>query len=660
MTKMRRSTLAIVAGALAAGLMPDPVIQPSSWASENVVVPDGPFAGERWSQDEAPYAAEILDSLALHEPCNRVTVRKSAQTGLTLVGLAWLGYIASVAPADALVVQPTQDAHQRFNREKLQRLIDSSPAVKAKISPIASRSGEGSTSAHKRFPGGGITLGIASSAAALRSATVRYVMADEVDEYPADVDNQGDPMEMLAARQISFGRDGRWKRLEISTPTLSRLSRIDAAYDEGDGRQWVCPCPHCGGDQVLKPEQVRGAEQAPFNAFIVCEVNGCVITEADRWLMVGQGRWLAQRPWVERHRSYHVDALMSRLVTLDQFWAQEVASRENPQKRKAFLNLWCGQVYEGEGEAPAWQDLQRRAQEIDSHAVGEIPAWVLFTTAGVDVQNDRLEASLWGWGVGRTSALVEHRVFMGDSSAPDVWAELTAWWAEAKETRDGRNLNLAVTAVDSGFRPAMVHDWCRSKPGAIAVKGASTTTRTDWALSNPKTIHYTPRGKPSRRAGANRLVGTWRMKSEIYSALEMEGPRPDGNFPPGFAFLPTGAPDDLFQQIVSEQLVRIERKDGRVDYAWRPLPQTRNEVLDCAVYARAAAYHLGMEQWTTQQWQDMAARAGAEAAAAANAQLDLLQAVHRPPAEEQTTTKTDKAKAGGKLAARLKRYNQGS
>lgn len=626
----RPSTLAIVAAALAAGLMPDPVVQPSAWASENVVVPDGPYAGERWSPEEAPYAVEILDSLAPHEPCTRVTVRKSAQTGLTLVGLAWLGYIATVAPADALVVQPTLDAHQRFNREKLQRLIDSSPAVRAKIAPIASRSGEGSTSAHKRFPGGGITLGIASSAAALRSATVRYVMADEVDEYPADVDNQGDPMEMLAARQIAFGRDGRWKRLEISTPTLARLSRIDAAYEAGDQRRWVCPCPHCGEEQALEPEQVRGNETPPYEAHLICSANGCVITEDERWQMVGAGRWVPQRPEEGRHRSYHVDALMSRLVTLDQFWTNDLASQDNPQRRKAFLNLWCGRAYEGEGEAPAWQDLQRRAQEIASHAVGESPAWVLFLTAGVDVQADRLEASLWGWGVGRTSALIEHQVLMGDTAAPEVWAELTAWWAEQRETRDGRMLGLSTIAVDSGYRPAMTYDWCRGKPGAIAVKGASTATPTDWALSAPKTIHYTPRGKPRKAAGVNRLVGTWRLKAEIYAALEMEGPRPDGNFPPGFAFLPTGVPEEIFQQLVSEQLVRIERRDGRVSYAWRPLPQTRNEVLDCAVYARAAAYHHGMGQWTLRQWQDLAARAGAAAAEAQTVQLDLLEAAARP------------------------------
>jgi|GEM_PF-3494422 len=45
----RKSTLAIIAGVLAMGLAPDPVIEPAAWAAENLVVADGPQAGHRWS-----------------------------------------------------------------------------------------------------------------------------------------------------------------------------------------------------------------------------------------------------------------------------------------------------------------------------------------------------------------------------------------------------------------------------------------------------------------------------------------------------------------------------------------------------------------------------------------------------------------------------------
>jgi hypothetical protein len=98
--KSRLKPWQIVAGgaylAMAAMVAPDPIISPTAWAAENIIVPDGPYAGQRWSAPLTPYISEPLDCLASHDPSNVVSVRKCAQSGFTGLGIAWLAERALV------------------------------------------------------------------------------------------------------------------------------------------------------------------------------------------------------------------------------------------------------------------------------------------------------------------------------------------------------------------------------------------------------------------------------------------------------------------------------------------------------------------------------------------------------------------------------------
>jgi phage terminase large subunit GpA-like protein len=62
-----------------------------------------------------------------------------------------------------------------------------------------------------------------------------------------------------------------------------------------------------------------------------------------------------------------------------------------------------------------------------------MPAGGLLLTAGADVQKDRIEVSVWAFGRGKESWLVEHRVLMGDTARDEVW--------KAARPADGRDLD---------------------------------------------------------------------------------------------------------------------------------------------------------------------------------------------------------------------------
>lgn len=75
----------------------------------------------------------------------------------------------------------------------------------------------------------------------------------------------------------------------------------------------------------------------------------------------------------------------------------------------------------------------------------------LLLTAGVDVQKDRLEISVWAWGREKESWLVEHRVLDGDTARPEVWKKLDTMLAESWPHESGYDLPVRRVAVDSGF-----------------------------------------------------------------------------------------------------------------------------------------------------------------------------------------------------------------
>ena len=115
---------------------------------------------------------------------------------------------------------------------------------------------------NKAFPGGSIALAIASSAADLRSKTVRVLLRDEIDQYPDDLDGQGSPLEISDGRLMAFLNQGDWKKVDVSTPTVKGASKIERRF-HADQRRWRVPCPGCGSEFTFEFSGLRYSETFP-------------------------------------------------------------------------------------------------------------------------------------------------------------------------------------------------------------------------------------------------------------------------------------------------------------------------------------------------------------------------------------------------------------
>lgn len=627
MSKPRhRSALALVAATLAGIFQPPAVIAPSAWAKANLVIADGPRAGSHWDPALTPQLVPILDALQPGAAWNKVVHRKSAQVGATSIGIAWLAYIIANAPARGMVIFPTTTSVHDYAREKLTPTIAASPELRRRVREQTSRSARGSTALTKVFSGGSITLTGANSAADLRSKTVKYQHRDEVDEWPLDLDGQGDPMAMADARFIAFHASGDYMAFESSTPTIKGRSRIDAGFEAGTQNYWHVPCPQCGTEQRLvfggadTAHGLKFNQEPPYKAHYVC-LNGCVIEHHHKAAMVRAGRFVPANEAKGLHPSFHTDALSSLLTTWDKVAEAFVAAKDDPTKLKAFVNLWLGESWEERGEAPEWKRLYDRRE---TYPTGVLPVGVLVLTLAMDVQKNGLFYEVVGWGADKQSWSIAAGFLEGDTADPEaeVWRQATALWEQRYPDAYGNHWRADLTGVDAGYNSQAVYAWVRGKPQVMALKG-----QPGWmlpAIGTPTKVDVSFGGKKVVRGMHLWPVGTWPLKGEFYANLRKDAPQDGAEiFAPGYVHLGPHNDERYCRQIVAESL-RAREWRGRTTQEW--VAHGENHFHDCRIYNAALFAHLGGDRMTADQWKDLAQRRGVKP----EAQKELFQVASLP------------------------------
>src|SRR5512146_1690604 len=235
-------TESILRAAAAAGARPDSLLTISQWADKYRMLSQRASSEPgQWRTDRTPYLREIMDALSASSPIERVVFMAGSQLGKTECGNNWIGYVIHQAPGPMMAVQPTVEMAKRNSKQRIDPLIEESEVLRTLVSDPRSRD-SGNTVLSKEFPGGLLVMTGANSAVGLRSMAARYLFLDEVDAYPGDVEGEGDPINLAMARTRTFARR---KVFMCSTPKITGMSRIEAAYEDSDKRKYFVPCPLC-------------------------------------------------------------------------------------------------------------------------------------------------------------------------------------------------------------------------------------------------------------------------------------------------------------------------------------------------------------------------------------------------------------------------------
>lgn len=538
-------------------LLPPPRLSLGDWMEAELRLPSSvsalPGQVRLW-----PYQRGIAD--AISDPSiERVTIVKPVRVGFTtLLSGTLASYIAN-EPSPILSLQPTQDDCRDYMTSDLEPIFEATPALAGLLSGDQAEAGR-NTLLSRRFPGGSLKIVAAKSPRNLRRHNVRILLIDEADAM--EITSEGDPIALAERRTLSFANR---KIILGSTPTIEDTSNVLRAYRRSDQRVFEVPCPECGGFTEIQWAHIRWEEGRPETAAFQCPHCETQIDERHKAAMVEMGEWRITAPEVTGHAGFRLNALVSTLknASWGKLAAEFVEAKQSPDTLQTFVNTILAQ---GWREAADEIDEGDLAGRVEPFGMDNIPADVLFVTAGVDVQDDRLEVTLLGWSRDQCFVLA-HDVIWGPSLEDGTWRELDDLLKSSWQHPNGGRLKIDAALIDSGDGGVtdLVYRFCHPRFARRVVAGKGVAGNR-------------PAIEQSRSKGTKLfLVGVDGLKANLLQRLSRGG---------SIRFSDSLSAE-WFEQLASERrVVRYHR--GRPVRQFHRIPGRRAEALDCVVYATAA------------------------------------------------------------------------
>lgn len=594
--------------ALCAGWEPEVELTVSEWADTHRMLSAKDSAEHgRWSTSRTPYLRGVMDALSESHPARRVVFMAGSQLGKTQAGNNWIGYTIHHAPAPMLIVLPNLDTAKNVSKQRLAPMIEATPVLAELVTSPRERD-SGNTLLLKEFRGGLLRLAGANAPAGLKQMPAKNLFLDELDEYQAEVgttDNlQGDPVALAEARTKTFSRR---KIYVTSTPTVTQLSRIEAEYLATDRRRYFLPCPACGhrdfltwnGRDTLEAaggshHRIEYEDDDPDTVRMVCSSCDARIPESKKeWMLdpANGAEWVPTAKCSPELIGFHISSLYS---TLGFTWRDAVAEwlrgHNDPTKLKAWVNGVLGETYEERGGRVDPASLLERREDYPfipnvrradgAPRIADVPAGVGALVGSIDVQADRIEVLVTGFGAGEESWYIAHEVFHGDPRQTELWLTVDEWLLEPMLHESGRVVPIDGVFVDSNYLGDHVYKFCAARRDrrVIPVRGG-----------NDPLAPLVPL-KPSRN-NRNRLplytLGVDTGKDIVHGRLRVQ------RSGPGKIHLPRHLVDQEFvDQLTAEKAIpRWVRGKGRVR-EWVKI-RDRNEILDLTVYGLAGLRILG-------------------------------------------------------------------
>lgn len=559
-----------------------------------------------------PPLREIADCLSDMSPIMELYVMKATQVGFTVMVLEnFIGYCIDYGMGPGLFISGDQDMAEESFEKRVDEMIDSAD-LSDKIRPNIQKARGKSTGDRMDSKSYGGTFFRAvgpHSESKLRSFPVRFLLLDEIDVYPQRLvksgSDIGDPLKKAERRTDTYGNLK--KILGGSTPKNEGSSRIAAKTEEGDKRYYNILCPGCGFQHPLlwsnfkwektedgKPdiqwEIVNGKESLKKDpTYFECPECEYKIRENEKYDIMlekgygGTGEWIPSkkpsRPFV---RSYIYPAWYGfrpwREICLE--WQQV---HDDPFLLPDFVNDVMAETWKESDQKPDQHMLLQISQEFEQWPRGFINKNILLLTLAADIQQDRIEAGLMGWGRNKQGYMIDYWTFEGDPNQVEdkCWKELSDKILTKYKREDGQEMYVMLAFIDSQYLGSTVDLFCDGFPynensiaGVFPVLARETM---DKLVKNFKSNIKTP------TVGIN----DQEIKRGLYNILRKR-PQGPGTFPGYYLHFSHEYSNEFYEQMTSEEIVPVKVRGVTKGYKILNTRQKRNEVLDVTKYNMAA------------------------------------------------------------------------
>lgn len=589
---MKKKTIKLFQRIAAQALRPLPNLSVSDWADQyRMLSSESSAEPGRWRTDRAPYQRDIMDAFT-DLRIRRVVVMSCSQVGKSDVMNNVIGRFAHLAPAPILMIQPTEDMAQDYSKSRIAPMIRDTKALRDIFRDVKSRE-SGNTILSKLFPGGRLIMGGANSPAGLASRPIKILLADEVDRFPDSAGTEGDPVDLAAKRMTTF-----WDRTMglFSTPTNAGESRIEVEYLDGTQEEWQHQCPNCGEyhllthrSMVMDTETVKDGRKKEHTHVksVSWRCPDCGFTFSENEMRRQPQKYVAKNPTAIRNhvRSFFVNCWASPWISWADVMQEWVDAKGDPEREKVVVNTRFGEPYE---RTRSYDDIDKLMARREPYNA-ELPDGVLILTAAVDVQDNRLEYEIVGWGEEEECWGIKKGIILGAPDTPAVWRQLDEQLDREYHFADGTGLLVARTFIDSGGHytsEVYRYSLLRLARQRFAVRGSST-------MGVPIIHKYSKAQAYRGRTIPLVLIGTDSGKQYVMDRLAIDVPGPRYfHFPLDKSeqdavneILWNRGYDEIYFQGLTAEEKQPQKRNGSIVYRWVNVAKDhRNEPLDLRVY----------------------------------------------------------------------------
>jgi phage terminase large subunit GpA-like protein len=577
-----------------------PPMSLEEWAREHFYLSaESSYVEQEWTP--WPFQRAILACMS-NDDIVEVDFKKSARVGYTKMLLAFLCYSAHHKRRNQILWQPTDEDRDEFVKTELEPALRDISAMRD-VMPSVNARNKDNTLLQKKFIGSVLHTKGGKAAKNYRRVSVDNAVWDELSAFDRDIEKEGDAF-TLGGKRVEGATFP--KKIAGSTPKEKGLCLIDERWLLADERfTYQIPCPHCGDHHPItwggkdEPHGFKWTDRDPATVRHLCPHCGTLIDQGEYFAVEARGLWINEDRSLHlhadgrfttpagdpvaapRHIAFHVWTAYSPAVAWPQivrefFDAIEARDRGDETKLKAWTNTTKGECWEGEIERSDAEELKQRAEPFPLRLM---PRDCLLLLCGCDTQGNRLEAQVWGYGLGGQMWTIDHRVFFGNPAQEDVWLELEEFLiGETYQHASGTTQRIYATAIDSGGHHAdAVYAFAHKHKirRVHAIKGASGVER---SIENGNTkVGFNWQGRREKHGPTLWHVGTHLAKDRFSARLEITAPGP------GYVHLSADNTDEWFRQLAGEDRITVRTATGPAS-RW-VANRKRLEIKDMTAYA---------------------------------------------------------------------------
>ena len=610
---------ALIHEAKAAAWAPPPAVDYLAFAERHIAFGPGEPRPGPYDRPAFCYFDEILKALGPDDPARIITLVGSAQIGKTILGNIFALGSAVLARGTVMIVHPGLEGASRWSRMKLSPMMRSTPIVAAAFTQRSRDSADAVLFKERADGMSSILISGANSAASLSQVTAGYLLEDDLSKWEAN--SAGDSEGQADSRAMAHEAG---KIFKTSTPLIVGNCRITRNYEAGSQERGYVPCPECRSEHELLWANFHCED--PQHPYFNCPDCGAIIEERHRKQMLEGFRWVAMNPAAARtHRSFRLWAAYSILVSWRRIAAQWLRAQGDSAAEQVFCTDIRGEAYElpGTGRPPG--ELAARAAR-SHYTRGQVPQGALILVLAIDVQGDRCEWGLIGFGEHNRKYVIDIGTAPGHISEQDSKRNLDLLIRRRWMNFRNRAVELSMTVIDANYATTDVLEWCRRHPQnkVVAVRGVPGDGKP--RLQKQRELDE-KRGTPLRYRKQFYNVGTYDIKAALYRDLARDDPQARGHIS-----FPNNLPDRYFAELVSEKRVAHKTRRGIV-YTWDKPDGVANEQHDVFVYAIAGAFAADVHKISDEGWAKR--RAALEAPLATGGPSGMVRSVPRPSLASQ-------------------------